>query len=71
MKELLTSLLIAILIFIVIFVVIIGIGVALSYILTVIPCDILVYAETYFLLGLFMLLVYAISDKKITFSKKQ
>lgn len=57
MKDFLKVLIVAILVFIVLVGVIILLGVALGYILTVIPCNVMVYVETGLLLGLIFILL--------------
>ena len=56
MKDFLMVVLGGVLIFVIVIAIVLLIAYALGYILTIIPCTILVYAETFLLLGIFMLL---------------
>ena len=56
MKDFLMVVLGGVLIFVIVIAIVLLIAYALGYILTIIPCTVLVYAETFLLLGIFMLL---------------
>ena len=58
MKDLLKTLLIGVLLFVLIVGIILLIGIGLEYVLSIIPCEILVYIETGLLLGIFTLIAY-------------
>jgi len=65
----LTTIIIGIVMFIFVIGIIILIGIGLQYVLTVIPCEILVYVETGVLLGVFMLIASLFSKIKLEIKK--
>ncbi len=71
MRDLLQTLLIGVLLFILVVGIIILLGIGLEYVLTVIPCNVLVYIETGLLLGIFTLVAYlALNGKEKKLLKK-
>lgn len=60
-----TTIILGILIFIIVVGVIILIAWGLSYVLTIIPCEIMVYVETGLLLGIFMLVAMLLTNEKL------
>ena len=66
MKNLITLVLAGVIMFVLIIGIVLLLAVGLQYVLQFIPCEALVYAETFLLLGVFMLIAYMAIQGKIT-----
>ena len=66
MKNLITLVLAGVIMFVLIIGIVLLLAVGLQYVLQFIPCEALVYAETFLLLGIFMLIAYMAIQGKIT-----
>ena len=66
MKNLITLVLVGVIMFVLIIGIVLLLAVGLQYVLQFIPCEALVYAETFLLLGIFMLIAYMAIQGKIT-----